>query len=166
MRPHHLIRRMKARTLVLGIGSPVVTDDAIGFHIIDRLRAMALDDVDLEEASISGLDLIEMMLDYQLVIVADAIVTTTYAPGTVMVLGEESFHATIHGTNPHEVNVGTALELGRKLEPERMPKEIFFVAVEVNDVWTVGDTMTAEVEQALPEAVQTVLDIINGQHRI
>ena len=165
MRPHHQIRRMKARTLVLGIGSPVVTDDAIGFHIIDKLRTMALDDVDLEEASISGLDLIEMMLDYKLVIVADAIVTTTYAPGTVMVLGEESFHATIHGTNPHEVNVGTALELGRRLEPERMPKEIFFVAVEVNDVWTVGDTMTAEVEQALPEAVQTVLDIINGQHR-
>lgn len=156
---------MKARTLVLGIGSPIVSDDAIGFRIVDRLRTMALEDVDLEEASISGLDLIELMLDYHLVIVADAIVTTNYAPGTVMVLREESFHATIHGTNPHEVNVGTALELGRKLEPERMPKEIFFVAVEVNDVWTVGDTMTPEVEDALPEAVQTVVDLINGEHR-
>jgi hydrogenase maturation protease len=154
---------MKAKTLVLGIGSPVVTDDAIGFRVVDRLRSMNLDDVDLEEASTSGLDLIELMLDYRLVIVVDAIVTTQYAPGTVMVLEEESFHATIHGTNPHEVNVGTALELGRKLEPERMPKEIYFVAVEVNDVWTVGDTMTEEVEQALPEAVQTVLDLINGQ---
>ncbi|MGD0818841.1 MAG: hydrogenase maturation protease [Methanomassiliicoccales archaeon] len=156
---------MKARTLVLGIGSPVVTDDAIGFRIVDQLRTMALEDVDLEEASTSGLDLIEMMLDYHLVIVVDAIVTTQHAPGTVMVLGEESFHATIHGTNPHEVNVGTALELGRKLMPEQMPEEIFFVAVEVNDVWTVGDTMTPEVEDALPEAVQTVLDLINGQHR-
>ncbi len=156
---------MKARTLVLGIGSPIVTDDAIGFRIVDQLRTMALDDIDLEEASISGLDLIELMLDYQLVIVVDAIVTNNYAPGTVMVLGEESFHATIHGTNPHEVNVGTALELGRKLEPDRMPKEIFFVAVEVNDVWTVGDTMTPEVEDALPEAVQTVIDLIEGKHR-
>lgn len=63
------------------------------------------------------------------------------------------------------MNVGTALELGRKLEPDRMPKEIFFVAVEVNDVWTVGDTMTPEVEEALPEAVQTVLDLIDGKHR-
>jgi hydrogenase maturation protease len=165
MRTDHQIQRMKARTLVLGIGSPIVTDDAIGFRIVDRLRTMAPEDVDFEEASVSGLDLIEMMLDYQLVIVVDAIVTTNYAPGTVMVLGEESFHATIHGTNPHEVNVGTALELGRKLEPERMPKEIFFVAVEVNDVWTVGDSMTPEVEDALPEAVQTVLDLIEGKHR-
>ena len=165
IRSHHQIDCMKGKTLVLGIGSPVVTDDAIGFRIVDRLRTMDLENVDLEEASSSGLDLIEMMLDYDLVIVVDAIVTTQYAPGTVMVLGEESFHATIHGTNPHEVNVGTALELGRKLEPERMPKEIFFVAVEVNDVWTVGDTMTPEVEQALPEAVQTVLDLIDGQHR-
>jgi hydrogenase maturation protease len=165
IRPHHQIGHMKGKTLVLGIGSPVVTDDAIGFRIVDRLRTMDLKNVDLEEASTSGLDLIEMMLDYDLVIVVDAIVTTQYAPGTVMVLGEESFHATIHGTNPHEVNVGTALELGRKLEPERMPKEIFFVAVEVNDVWTVGDTMTPEVEGALPEAIQTVLDLINGEHR-
>ena len=165
IRPHHQIRRMNGKTLVLGIGSPVVTDDAIGFRIIESLRTMALENVDLEEACVSGLDLIEIMLDYDMVIVADTIVTTQYAPGKVMVLGEESFHATIHGTNPHEVNVGTALELGRKLEPERMPKEIFFVAVEVNDVWTVGDTMTPEVEQALPEAVQTVLDLINGQHR-
>jgi hydrogenase maturation protease len=156
---------MKGKTLVLGIGSPVVTDDAIGFHIVDRIRSMNLESVDLEEASTSGLDLIEMMLDYQLVIVADAIVTTNYAPGTVMVLTEESFSATIHGTNPHEVNVGTALELGRKLEPERMPKEIFFVAVEVNDVYTVGETMTQEVEAALPEAVQTVLDLIAGKYR-
>ncbi len=165
IRSHHQICRMNGKSLVLGIGSPVVTDDAVGFRIVDRLRTMALEDVDLEEASTSGLDLIEMMLDYDLVIVVDAIVTTQHSPGTVMVLGEESFHATIHGTNPHEVNVGTALELGRKLEPDRMPKEIFFVAVEVNDVWTVGDTMTMEVEEALPEAVQTVLDIINGLHR-
>jgi len=156
---------MNGKTLVLGIGSPVVTDDAIGFRIIESLRTMALENVDLEEACVSGLDLIEIMLDYDMVIVADAIVTTQYALGKVMVLGEESFQATIHGTNPHEVNIGTALDLGRKLEPERMPKEIFFVAVEVNDVWTVGDTMTPEVEQALPEAVQTVLDLINGQHR-
>ena len=31
--------RMKARTLVLGIGSPIVTDDAIGFRIVDKLRS-------------------------------------------------------------------------------------------------------------------------------
>ena len=45
---------MKARTLVLGIGSPIVSDDAIGFRIVDRLRTMALEDVDLEEASTSA----------------------------------------------------------------------------------------------------------------
>ena len=61
------------------------------------------------------------------------------------------------------MNVGTTIALGKQLEPERMPKEVIFVAVEVNDVWTVNDRMTPEVEAALPEAVQTVLDLIDGK---
>jgi hydrogenase maturation protease len=44
-----------------------------------------------------------------------------------------------------------------------MPKEVWFVAVEVNDVWTVSDCMTPDVEAAVPEAVQTVIDLINGK---
>jgi hydrogenase maturation protease len=154
---------MKASVLVLGIGSPVVCDDAIGFHVIDQLRKKGLQDVDIEEACTSGLDLIEIMLDYKKVIVVDAILSGQFQAGKVMVLGEDSLSATVHGVNPHEANVGTTLELGRSLEPERMPKEVWFVAVEVNDVWTVSDCMTPDVEAAVPEAVQTVIDLINGK---
>jgi hydrogenase maturation protease len=151
---------MKCKTLVLGIGSPIMCDDAIGLRVLQELSAKGLEDVNLVEACTSGLDLIEIMLDYERVIVVDAIINSSHKPGTIMVLKPEAFSDTVHGTNPHEANVATTIELGRKLEPERFPREIIFVAVEVNDVFTVSDKMTPEVEAAVEGTVETVLELI------
>src|SRR5512136_433594 len=107
--------KTKKRFLVIGIGSPVISDDAIGIRVAERIMDMNLPDVDVDEASISGLDLIEMMLDYKRVVVVDAIVTRQNEPGTVMVLQADSFSHSVHGTNPHETNIATALELGRQI---------------------------------------------------
>lgn len=151
---------MKNRTLVLGIGSPIMCDDAIGLRVLQELGKRGVKGVDLEEACASGLDLIEIMLDHELVIIVDAIIQSGHPPGTVMVMSPEDFSDTVHGTNPHEANVATTIELGRTLEPDRFPKKVRFVAVEANDVITVTDKMTPEVEAALDRTVEKVLELI------
>ncbi|MBM4237853.1 MAG: hydrogenase maturation protease [Euryarchaeota archaeon] len=151
---------MSLRILVLGIGSPIVTDDSIGLRVADQVASLGIEGVDVREASTSGLDLIEVMLDHEEVIIVDAIITSSRPPGTVFLLSEESFTDSVHGTNPHDVNIATAIELGRRLEPERMPKKIHFVAIEVIDTKTISDTMSPEVEKALPRAADAVVDII------
>jgi hydrogenase maturation protease len=151
---------MKNRTLVLGIGSPIMCDDAIGLRVLQELGKRGVQGVDLEEACVSGLDLIEIMLDHELVIIVDAIIQSGHPPGTVMVLSPEDFSDTVHGTNPHEANVATTIELGKVLEPDRFPKKVRFVAVEANDVITVTDKMTPEVEAALERTVDKVLELI------
>ena len=150
------------KTLVLGIGSPIMCDDAIGLRVLQELATLELKDVTLEEACTSGLDLIEIMLGYDRVIVVDAILNGGNKPGTVTVLTPEAFSGTVHGTNPHEANIATTIELGKALEPERFPRDIMFVAVEVNDIFTMSEVMTPEVEAALGEAVSTVLNIIKA----
>ena len=151
---------MRNRTLVLGIGSPIMCDDAIGLRVLQELHKKGIKGVDLEEACASGLDLIEIMLDHEVVIVVDAIIKSGKPAGTVMVLSPEDFSDTVHGTNPHEANVATTIELGRTLEPERFPKKVLFVAVEANDVFTVSEQMTPEVEAALGKTVDKVLELI------
>ncbi|HOO04033.1 MAG TPA: hydrogenase maturation protease [Methanomassiliicoccales archaeon] len=151
---------MKASRLLLGIGSPIVCDDGLGFRVVEEVRAMGLPDLDVDQQSVSGLDLIEIMMDYKRVVVVDAIVTGRYPAGTVMVLEPEDFKSALHGTNPHEVNIHMAIELGRRLSPERMPRDIRFVAMEVKDVWTVSDALTEDVERAVPLAVRTVLELL------
>ncbi len=135
-------------------------DDAIGLRVLQELSKRGVQGVDLQEACTSGLDLIEIMLDYDRVIVVDAILKSGERPGTILVLDPEAFSDTVHGVNPHEANVATTIELGRSLEPERFPRRIMFVAVEVNDVFTVSETMTPEIEAALEGTVKTVLELI------
>ncbi|MCX6650369.1 MAG: hydrogenase maturation protease [Methanomassiliicoccales archaeon] len=151
---------MKASRLVLGIGSPLICDDGVGFKVVEDLKARNIPDLDLDQQSVSGLDLIEIMMDYQRVVVVDAIVTEQFPAGTVMLLQPEDFKNALHGTNPHETNIHMAIELGRMLAPDRMPKDVQFVAIEVNDVWTVTDVMTEDVEKAVPVAVEAVLKIL------
>ncbi len=153
---------MTHRTLVLGIGSPIMCDDAIGIRVLKELEKMGVPGVDLEEACTSGLDLIEIMLDYDRVIIVDAIIKSGKPPGTVLVMGPEAFSDSVHGTNPHEANVATTLELGRTLQPDRFPKEVKFVAVEANDVFTLSEVMTPELEAALDKTVQTVLELVKN----
>lgn len=150
------------RILVLGIGSPIMCDDAIGFRVLKELARLDLPKVDLEEACTSGFDLIDMMLDYGRVIIVDAIMNTGKPIGEVMVLDSQAFTGAVHGTNPHEANIPTTLELGRTLEPERFPKDVQFVAVEVEDIFTMSEQMTPKVEAALPHAVEVVVDLIKG----
>lgn len=160
MLPSMAPMKTKKRYLVIGIGSPVISDDAIGIRVAEKILEMNLPDVDVDDTSISGLDLIEMMLDYQRVVVVDAIVTRKNEPGTVMVLQADSFAHSVHGTNPHETNIATALELGRQIEPVRFPKEIYFVAVEALNTYDISEEMTPPVQAALPEAVETVLALL------
>jgi len=153
---------MKASRLVLGIGSPLICDDGVGFKVVEDIKARNIPDLDLDQQSVSGLDLIEIMMDYQKVVVVDAIVTEKFPAGTVMLLQPEDFKNALHGTNPHEANIHMAIELGRRLAPDRMPKDIQFIAIEVNDVWTVTDVMTEEVENAVPVAAEAVLKVLEG----
>lgn len=148
--------------MVLGIGSPLICDDGVGFKVVEDIKARNIPDLDLDQQSVSGLDLIEIMMDYQKVVVVDAIVTEKFPAGTVMLLQPEDFKNALHGTNPHEANIHMAIELGRRLAPDRMPKDIQFIAIEVNDVWTVTDVMTEEVENAVPVAAEAVLKVLEG----
>jgi hydrogenase maturation protease len=153
---------MKGRKdkLVLGIGSPFISDDQVGLRVAESIMKMDLPDVDVDEASVSGLDLIEMILDYKRVIIVDAITSREYEPGTVRVLDRGAFTHAVHGTNPHEANVVTAFELGKRLEPTRFPDDIRFVAIEAQNTYDISEEMTPPVKAALPLAIQTVLEIL------
>jgi len=156
---------MTRRALVLGIGSPIISDDAVGIRVAERIRSLNLECVDVKEVSSSGLDLIELMLDYDTVVIVDAIITSENPLGPVLLLDEKDFAASVHGTNPHDVNIATTMELGRKLEHNRMPKRVAFAAVEVADTWTISYNMTPEVEMAIPATVEKVVEILRSEDR-
>ncbi|MDR0791473.1 MAG: hydrogenase maturation protease [Methanomassiliicoccaceae archaeon] len=151
--------------LVIGLGSPIMTDDAIGLRVADAVEAMNLPNIETRQEAIGGLDIIPVIMGYRNVVIVDAVQTGAYPPGTVIIFDPEDFEPTVGNASAHGINLATAMHIGRQLEPNGMPESVKFVAIEVADIITVSETMTDAVEASLPDAVGTVLDMIGEFQR-
>lgn len=146
--------------LVIGLGSPIMSDDAIGLVVIDRIDAMNLDKVTTRQEAIGGLDIIPVLWGYKHAIIVDAIQTHQQEVGTIMIFDPEDFAPTITNASAHDFNLATAMKIGRDMEPEQMPDKVTFIAIEVEDIQTVHEGMTEKVEAAVDNAVDAVLHYI------
>lgn len=146
------------KTLVLGLGNPILTDDGVGIYIV-RAVAMQLrrPNVDVAEASLGGLRLLDTVAGYKRLILVDAIRASGRA-GQVYRLSPNDLRSSLHSASSHDLDLSSAMELGRRLGmnlPE--DKAITILAVEVEDVTTFGETCTPHVQAAIPRVAQMVL---------
>lgn len=144
------------RRLVLGVGNPILSDDGVGIHVARALKVRDLPGVEVEELPASGLELLDMVLDFDKVVIVDAIQTSEGIPGQIHTLEEADFERAVHGSSPHGINIATALAMGRKIIPDRMPKEVVYVAVEAEDLVNVSESLSPKVEAAMPEILRRV----------
>jgi hydrogenase maturation protease len=116
--------------------------------------------VTVVEMSVAGLSLLDSIVGYDKVIIIDAIQTEKGQAGQIYRMGAEDFSGTKHFSSPHQINLVTALELGKMLGLA-MPQEITIFAVEAKDITSFSEKCTPEVEQAIPEVVKMVLQELN-----
>jgi len=152
------------KTLILGLGNPILTDDGVGPHIAQELQGK-LDqrEVTVEEASVAGLSLLDLLVGYDRAIIIDAIQTVGGKAGRIYRLDLEVFDATKHAASPHDVNFATALEFGNRLGLA-LPGQIDIFAIEVADVSTFSEECTPEVRRAIPVCVEKVIQELKGDH--
>ena len=102
------------KTLVLGLGNPLVTDDSVGLRVTAELKKelAGRTDVEVNEDYWGGLRLMERMAGFDRAIVIDAIQTGA-APGTIHHLLPASI-PTQQSASAHDVNLPTALARGVK----------------------------------------------------
>ena len=150
------------KTLILGLGNPFLSDDSVGFRVIQGLKAeLSRPGLTLMESSASGLGLLDLITGYDKVIIIDAIKTETGQAGKIYRLSSENLSDTRHSASPHDINLATALELGKKLGIA-LPQQIIIFAIEVVDVTTFSEKCTPEVEKAIPLAVSMVAKELDG----
>ena len=151
------------KTLVLGLGNLILTDDGVGIHVVRALatRLNNQRNVEVAEASLGGLRLLEAMAGYERVILVDAIQTREGKVGEVYQLAPADFQKCLHVSSSHDLDFGTALKLGEQMG-FAMPQEIVIFAVEVEDVLTFGEQCTPQVQAAIPSVVEAVLAEISS----
>ena len=149
------------KTLVIGLGNPILTDDGVGVlvarQVSDRLPCES--SIEVAELSVGELRLMEAMIGYDRLIIIDALESEEGNYGATHRLAVRDLKAispTQHSASPHDASLTTAIEIGRRMG-YTLPKEIVIYAAEVENTSDFGETPTPAVARAIPGLVEQVL---------
>ncbi len=154
------------KTLLLGMGNPILCDDAVGVRLAQEFKNQLshIPDLDIiEECSVGGLNLLDLCKGYDRAIILDAFHTAGGVPGDWYYFTASALYETIHLTNVHDTNLATALALGRSMGmilPE--PSNILIFGVEIKDNTTFSESMSPELEEHYPRYSSAILKEIEA----
>ncbi|MFQ6069426.1 MAG: hydrogenase maturation protease [Candidatus Aminicenantales bacterium] len=159
------------RTLVLGLGNELYGDDGIGIHVIRKLReglkqqkpCCWTENIELEECSLSGLSLLDVIVGYERLIIIDTIKRENPETGKIHFLEENDLRH-VPGPSPHYVSIPQAIKIGRECGL-KVPSEIRIVAVEAKNIYNLGEGLSEEMENALPEIAARVIDMLKNSRK-
>lgn len=142
-----------SRIRIIGLGNGMRGDDAVGLLVAHRLRQEIGDRVDVVEAEMAGVDLVELMKGANVVFLIDA-ARSGQAPGTIHRLDGSagSISAPIFPRSSHAIGTADALELARGMGV--LPATVIVYGVEVENT---------EVGRPLSSAVAKVLEQVVGR---
>ena len=151
------------KTLIVCLGNALAADDGAGHAVYTALEGVPLPDrVRLCFIGLGGIDLLDELGGEDLLIVVDA-VQLGAAAGTVHVLSWEQLPIQhLRPVSGHGIGIREAIEVGRKLYPEKIPREIFLVGIEGKCFDQLTESLTREVAEAIPSAVQSVVSLLEG----
>lgn len=150
----------RKRTLVIGLGNPILGDDGVGWVVANAVR-LQVPEVEVDYLSLGGLSLMERLIGYDRVIIIDSIQTRNGRAGQVHSFPLEALPdmSAGHTTAVHDTSLQTALQLGRQMGVE-LPTDIQIVAVEAERVYDFSDELSPAVAAAVPEATAVVIDVL------
>ena len=147
-----LVERKPRRTVVLGLGNDILTDDAVGLKVAcaveQLLRVDSVPNVDVLLSTRAGFELIDLLTGYEQGIIIDAFDCEYPTPGSVHTLSLDDFAGCARLTGGHEVSLAQAFRLAEQLGAP-MPGLVEVYAVEVLDLQTIGEKLTPRVAHAV-----------------
>lgn len=171
------------KTLVIGLGNPILGDDGVGWKIAetvkDRLNTEGhlrlpvrpigsksvhyLSLVEVDCLSLGGLSLMERLLGYERAIIIDSMETGQGPVGSVRTFPLASLSDPMagHSASAHDMSLITALKTAESIGAD-IPKQVDVVAVEAQNVYEFSEELSPPVAAAVSEAVQAVLDLLQG----
>lgn len=154
------------KTLILGLGNPILGDDGVGWvaaRQVEEHFAGQRPDLEFDYLSLGGLSLMERMIGYRRVILLDSLTTGKHPVGTLttFTLADLPDLSSGHTTAAHDTSLKTALETGRRLGAE-LPadQDVYVIAIEAEQIHDLQEGLTPPVAAAVPQAVQATLSLL------
>jgi len=154
------------KTLVIGLGNPILGDDGVGWKVIEHLTQI-LDSrasIELDCLSTGGLSLMERMLGFERVIIIDSIETGQCPEGSVKAFPLAALENPRmgHSASTHDTSLMTALQTAQTMGM-KVPSRVHVVAIEAKNVYDFSESLTPLVNHAVPIAAQKVLQLLKEE---
>jgi hydrogenase maturation protease len=171
------------KTLVVGLGNPILGDDGVGWKVAETVKERLgsdrrfrlpvrpsgaktihyLSPIEVDCLSLGGLSLMERLLGYERAIIIDSMETGQNPVGSVRTFPLSSLPDPTagHSSSAHDTSLITALKTAESLGAD-VPKRVDVVAVEAQNVYDFSEELSPPVAAAIPEAVQVVFDLLQG----
>lgn len=161
--PNQTSQPPNARTVILGLGNSILSDDAIGILVARAARELLCDCcwVEIAENERGGMDVLDEIGPYRRAILVDGIKTGKNPPGTLLMLSPTELQPTRRLSGFHDLDFPTAIKLAERLSLP-IPEEINILAVEIVDDINFGEECTPEVAAAITSAAQVVASLARG----
>ena len=145
----------RLRTVVIGLGNPLMGDDGVGLAVLERLRDdWRLDGVELVDGGTWGLSLVPVIEDAERLVLVDAIAAHG-APGDIIELARERLPIYLsRKLSPHQVDMRDALAVAELRG--RLPNDIVAIGVQPATV-ALGTELSAPVAATVVRLVRAVV---------
>lgn len=147
---------------IIGLGNHLRGDDAVGLLAASRVRQKVGDRVEVIEAEMAGVELIELMKGASVVILVDA-VRSGQVPGTIHridasagLIGGRVFSCSSHG-----IGILEALQLAHAMDV--LPPRVIVYGIEIGNT-KAGRPLSSQVIRALDEVVKQIVQECDACH--
>ena len=150
---------LHAPVRILGCGSLLMGDDGVGLKVIESLKKTELEELkglDIEDAGVCGLDLLNLFDGARKVIIVDAVLTGSRKGSVHLIEGRDL----LNGTEPHtlvsihDLTITDVLRIGEQVQS--LP-EIVVIGIEIGELATeISRDISPEVLKAVDKAIELI----------
>jgi len=153
------------KTIIVGLGNPILSDDGVGVLCANEIKKLIPrhmeEGIEITEACVGGIRLMELLVGYDRAIIIDAIKSNNgHSVGAVrkMSLNDlREISPTQHSSSAHDTSLVTAIDFGKKLGLH-LPFEYYIYAIEVDNISDFSEKPSHDVTLAIPMVTEMVLN--------
>ncbi len=151
--------------LVIGLGNPILSDDAVGLCVVDRLNELFRDvagglssePYHWRFITFDGnpFDLVSSFCEVDVIVIIDSWYPNDGGPVTVSRFDRAVRPSFAAETTSHGINVAEVLTLARELELAS-PSEAWLVLIPVDDPYVLGQNLSPEASKLVERVVEYI----------
>jgi hydrogenase maturation protease len=140
------------KTVLIGLGNPVLGDDAVGLRVAERVQRLLQEDpapgAFVVTSTRGGFELLDLLAGADAAIVVDCLAGAGGPPGSVRELSIDQLAGCGRLVGSHDIGIAQVVELGRLLGVP-MPRRLEIVGVEAEPIGRIDETLSPPVDRAV-----------------